>query len=162
MCSTRNQDLNHYKQMEAWSAHAPKGYAPERRSSERFPIELQAELSAGGMRLRGKTANISSGGLLLTCDQDVEVGTLVTVRLHWPIQQRKKQVILVVYGEIIRRDASGLAILHRQHEFEVASLPATSHSRPLSLYRLLEFLVPGFWFPQLDCAVLTSIVSTPT
>jgi len=160
-CHTIVQDLIHCKQMEAWNMHAPKGFAPERRSSERFPIELKAELSAGGVRMLGKTANISSGGLLMVCDQDVEIGTLVTVRLHWPILQRKKPVVLVVYGEIIRRESNRIAILHRQHEFEVSALPAATHSHPFSLHRMLGLFVPSFAFPNTPHGVLLCIPAAP-
>ena len=121
----------------------PSNFAPERRTSARFPLELPAELTAGKVKLKAKTANISSGGLLLSCEQEVEVGTLVTVRLNWPIPQRSKQVVLVVHGEIIRRQASGIAILHRRHEFEVCPQPGISRS-PFSCQHHFTSLVPMF------------------
>ena len=104
----------------------PPNFTPERRSSTRFPLELSAELAAGKLKLQARTANISSGGLLLYCDQEVEIGTLVTVRLTWPIPQRNKQMVLVVHGEIIRRELRSVAIRHRRYEFEIAPQPRAS------------------------------------
>lgn len=116
-------------------------YSPERRSSARFPLELPAELLAGNVRLKTTTANISSGGLLLSCDQEVEIGTLATVRVSWPISQRSKQVVLVVQGEIIRREPCHLAIRHRRHEFEVAPQTRLSSS-PFSWQHHFTSLAP--------------------
>jgi len=123
----------------------PSNFAPERRTSARFPLELPAELTAGKVKLKAKTANISSGGLLLSCEsqQEVEVGTLVTVRLNWPIPQRSKQVVLVMHGEIIRRQASGVAIRHRRHEFEICPQPAVSRPQ-LSWQQHFTSLIPAF------------------
>ena len=99
----------------------------ERRLSARFPLELEAELSADNIRIKGTTANISSGGLLMTCDEDIGAVTPVTVRIKWPIRKGENQVILVVHGEIVRHEPTRIAILKRQHEFEVASQAAIEH-----------------------------------
>jgi hypothetical protein len=66
------------------------------------------------------TANISSGGLLMTCDKQFRKGTLVTVRLQWPVGRRKDNLFLVVQGEIIRREPARIAIRQRRHDFELA------------------------------------------
>jgi hypothetical protein len=108
---------------------APTDFTPERRSSARFPLELPAELAAGDVKLKAMTTNVSSGGLLLNCDPEVEIGTLVTVRMNWPVAQRTKQVILVVHGEIIRRQAGGIAIRHRRHEFQVGPQAGASRAQ---------------------------------
>jgi len=140
----------------------------ERRSSMRFRLELDADISASGERFRGRTVNISSGGLLMSCGESVEVGTLVTVRIAWPIQQRNKRVTLVVHGEIIRRETSGIAVRQQRHEFEISSLPATSRSSPFSLNhtrRLLSLALalvqaPRRWTGHsISCPPLTSRVS---
>jgi hypothetical protein len=124
----------------------------DRRSTVRFPLEMQAEVSAGDLRFSGKTANISSGGLLVSCDSQVEVSTLVTVRLDWPIQQRKKPVFLIVHGEIIRRDSNCLAIIRRRHEFEVGPAPTQTNGWISSLLRARVLFRPLLTLPQLDLA----------
>ena len=98
-------------------------YVPtaERRSSTRFPLELNAVLSSGDLRIKGKTANISSGGLLMTCDENIRKGTHVTVRIQWPIEQGQNQLSLVVQGIVIRRELTRVAIIQRRHYFEVRS-----------------------------------------
>lgn len=147
------RNLSNKRDWEAWlSFHAPSDFAPDRRSTTRFPLELQAELAIGHARLHGKTANISSGGMLMTCDEDVELGSLVTVRLNWPIQQRERRVILVLHGEVIRREPSRFAILHRRHEFEVTSPTTSEETCPSLLQRLLGLFTPSFVFPHLQLA----------
>jgi len=101
------------------SADVLNGSVSERRGSARYPLELEAELSSCEVRLSGTTANIGSGGLLMTCDRNVAIGSIVTVRMNWPVRQGDKQVVLVVQGEIIRRERSRVAILRRQYDFEV-------------------------------------------
>ena len=90
----------------------------ERRFNERYPLRLKGEVSAANFRLSGETVNISSGGMLLNCDLEVPVGTIVTVRLQWPVQQSEKPVILIVQGEIVRQEPSRVAILRKEYDFQ--------------------------------------------
>jgi len=92
----------------------------ERRITERFPLRLKGELSAANLRMEGETVNISSGGMLLDCDLEVPVGTIVTVRLRWPIPQSDKPVILVIQGEIVRHESKRVAILRKEYDFQVS------------------------------------------
>jgi hypothetical protein len=133
------------------SFHAPHGFGSERRSSARFPLELPAELCWDSIRLVGKTANISSGGLLMTCDRDVQLGALVSVRLGWPLLQSDRRVVLIVHGEIIRRERSCIAILQRRYEFEVSGSSTVEHTSPSLLHQLRTLFTPGFLFPQVPC-----------
>jgi hypothetical protein len=146
-------------------------YTMERRSSMRFPMELDADISTSGDRFRGRTINISSGGLLVSCGDNIEVGTLVTIRIGWPMPQRNKRVTLVVHGEIIRREMSRIAIRQQRHEFEVSSLAATSHSSPFSLNHTRRLLSSALELIQgtrrwvghsINCPPLTSTVSPTT
>ena len=141
------------KDWDTWlSFHAPSDFPQERRSTTRFPLELPAEISLGPSRIAGRTANISSGGMLLVCEDDVELGSLVTVRVHWPVQQRDRQVALVLHGEIIRREPSRIAILHRRHEFEVSTTVSATETCPSLFQRLVSLITPSFSFPQLQLA----------
>jgi hypothetical protein len=93
---------------------------PERRHSRRFPIELAAELHAGRDRISGRTANISSGGLLMICShQQLEVGKRVKVRItNWPGAPRKKtKVVLIVEGFIVRMSSTYVAVRRTRYEF---------------------------------------------
>lgn len=94
-------------------------FVAERRSTLRFPLQLEGELSTAGLQLVVKTVNVSSGGLLMHCDREIAIGTMVTVRLHWPVEQAGKPVTLVVHGEIVRREPFRIAILRREYDFEV-------------------------------------------
>ena len=112
----------HYYAMEATlGVYALPNVKPERRFSERFPLELPAELHVDGLRLSGQTINISSGGLLVKCDGNFQPGTVVTVRLEWPIRQRTRPVTLIVCGEVVRREPGRIAIQRQQYDFIVAS-----------------------------------------
>ena len=91
----------------------------ERRASPRYPLELDGELLLGGCTVSCRSATISSGGLLATCDREIQVGAPVTVRLDWPIRQRSKQVVLVVQGEVVRWASGRVGILRRQYTFDV-------------------------------------------
>lgn len=143
----------------------------ERRSSMRFQLELDADVSTAEQRFRGRTVNISSGGLLMNCGGHGEVGSLVTIRLDWPIQQRNKRITLVVHGEIIRRETDRFAVRQQRHEFEVSSLPSISHASAFSLNHKRGFVAPLLemlqstcrWVGQsINCPPLTSSVSPTT
>ena len=94
-------------------------FTAERRSTERFPLQLHGELSTADLQVMTKTLNVSSGGLLMTCGHEIAIGTRVTVRLHWPVEQSGKPVTLVVHGEIIRQEPYQVAILRHEYDFEV-------------------------------------------
>jgi hypothetical protein len=132
-------------------------FSSERRLSIRFPLELPAEVSAGDVRITGKTANISSGGVLIACDSAIEMNTLVTVRMVWPVRQRKNPVVLVVQGEIVRREETGIALIRRRYEFEVGPAPAPVPSWLSSLVRKMISFHPTAILPQLDPASVLSL-----
>lgn len=93
-------------------------FATERRSTERFPLQLHGELSTAKVQFTTQTINVSGGGLLVTCDREIAIGTMVTIRLHWPVKQAGKPVTLVVHGEIVRKEPSQIAILRHEYDFE--------------------------------------------
>lgn len=143
----------------------------ERRASMRFVLEMEADISTSAERFRARTINISSGGLLLTCSGNVEIGTLVTVRIAWPLQQRNKRITLIVHGEIIRRDSIGLAVRQQRHEFEVSPQTVTSHATSVPLSHNRRFLSSALdileatcrWMAQsINCPPFTSTVSPTT
>ena len=122
MCQNHYLSIRKYRSKIRGSNSCTNMYPQsERRSSTRFPLQLLAVLCAGDVRISGKTANISGGGLLMTCDEDIRKGTPVTVRIQWPIGQGESQLSLVVRGIVVRREPDRVAILHRRHDFEVVS-----------------------------------------
>jgi hypothetical protein len=96
-----------------------KATVVERRNSERFPIELRAELSIGQTCIIATTVNISSGGLLLTCDFDnFKTRRRVSVRLtNWPSVRGSGNVTLIVEGTIVRSGAGFVAISRNSYQF---------------------------------------------
>lgn len=104
----------------------------ERRASVRFPLKLTAQAYAGDVRFEGTTVNISSGGLLLTSDQEIPAGTSLTVRLNWPIARRTKSVALVVKGAVVRCEPGCVAIQREHYRF------VETNTRPFLLKRRAE------------------------
>ena len=51
------------------------------RQFPRFALEATVELTASGRIVRGRTSNVSRGGLAATVDRPVSPGELVTVRM---------------------------------------------------------------------------------
>jgi hypothetical protein len=97
-----------------------KAVGSERRKTERFPIELPAELCILDMRIPGTTVNISSGGLLVKCSQDsVKVGARVQVRVtNWPNASRSNSVVvLVIEGAVVRDSPEYLAVRRIRYAF---------------------------------------------
>jgi hypothetical protein len=106
---------------------------PERRRSQRFPLELPAELFVGKFRSNETTSNIGSGGLLISCTHDgAEVGSPVTVSmLKWPDSQPlDAKRTLVMEGIIVRREAGRVAIQRKRYEFALNGSKEMATARP--------------------------------
>jgi hypothetical protein len=102
------------------SALIPKAVGSERRKTQRFPIELPAELCILEMRIPGTTVNISSGGLLMKCSHDsVKVGRRVKVRItNWPNSSGKNsEVVLVIDGAVVRDSTEYVAVRRSRYQF---------------------------------------------
>jgi PilZ domain len=98
--------------------------ANERRNSRRFPITLRGEVRAPKSCLKGRTVNLSSGGLLMYCAGSINVGVHVTVRLlGWPVTRNDLDVALVVEGVVVRSSAGYIAV--RRERYEFIRTPAT-------------------------------------
>lgn len=55
-----------------------------RRVHERFECELDVVVSLHGREIRGKTKNVSLGGLLITIGESIPIGTEVKLRIRFP------------------------------------------------------------------------------
>jgi hypothetical protein len=102
------------------SGFISKAAGSERRTTQRFPIELPAELCILEMRIPGTTVNISSGGLLMKCSHDsVKVGRRVKVRItNWPNSSGKNsEVVLVIDGAVVRDSTEYVAVRRSRYQF---------------------------------------------
>jgi PilZ domain-containing protein len=102
------------------SERIPKAVGSERRTTERFPIELPAELCIREIRIPGTTVNISSGGLLMKCSHDsVKIGKRVKVRItNWPNSRGKNSdVALIMEGAVVRDSTGYLAVRRTRYAF---------------------------------------------
>ncbi len=102
----------------------------DRRASERFPLEREVRfwlLRDGGKDglATGKTLNMSSGGVLLTCEQPVAPGRKVELSISWPVQLNAKCGLrLVARGVVVRCEDGKIAVRIRQYEFRTAGAAA--------------------------------------
>ena len=102
----------------------------ERRRSSRFPIERDVRYKTLNQRTEtlvgnGKTLNISSSGVLFTCDHDLPVGTRLEVSISWPAQLNDRCLLnLVARGRVARNTQGRLALQIQQYEFRTSSRPA--------------------------------------
>jgi PilZ domain len=77
----------------------------------------------------GKTVNVSSCGILFTCQHQLAVGRRVRLCINWPVLLNDKVALkLVVRGRVVRSDEGRAAIEIQQHEFRTASAPEKSKS----------------------------------
>jgi hypothetical protein len=79
----------------------------------------------------GKTTNVSSCGILFTCEHRLAVGRRVKLCINWPVLLNGKVALkLVVRGRVVRSEEGCAAIEIQQHEFRTqsASVPGESKS----------------------------------
>lgn len=80
----------------------------ERRTARRYPLECDLLYTTLHKRKpmihgTGKTLNISSSGVAFTSDQVLQVGTLLQLSIHWPLQRGERSALtLVVIGRVMR------------------------------------------------------------
>lgn len=98
-------------------------FGPERRATDRFPIEhrlcyrLMEARQAGG-RGEGQTVNMSSCGILFTSGAPLPVGERVELAVEWPAQLNENCGLkLVALGRIVRADAERAAIQIEKYDF---------------------------------------------
>ena len=79
----------------------------------------------------GKTVNVSSCGILFTCQHQLAVGRRVKLCISWPVLLNNRVALkLVVRGRVVRCGEGHAAIEIQQHEFRTqsASIPGESKS----------------------------------
>jgi hypothetical protein len=96
---------------------------PERRTSDRFPIEREVRYRVLNKRSNheegaGRTVNISSSGILFTTDQLLVPGKRLELSISWPAQlDNKCQLKLVARGRVTRLEQGRAAVEIQQYEF---------------------------------------------
>lgn len=94
----------------------------ERRAGIRFPLNLDVSYkSVRGKRHKiesGRTLNISSRGVLFSCDSPPNVGESIELTLNWPVKIGGVcQLKLVLKGKVARVSGNYTAMRVGQYEF---------------------------------------------
>ena len=95
----------------------------DRREDRRYPIELELQYRVVARRSpqqegRGRTLNMSSGGILFSSDQNLPAGAFVELSIHWPILLRQTlPLTLMVVGRVVRSDDNRVAVKTNRYEF---------------------------------------------
>jgi hypothetical protein len=82
----------------------------------------------------GRTVNVSSCGILFTCQHQLAVGRRVKLCISWPVLLNDKCALkLVVRGRVVRSEEGRVAIEIQQHEFRTqsASIPGNRKAADL-------------------------------
>ena len=116
-----------------------KNGEPERRAKRRFRLELDVGykiLTAGQGTAetgKGRTQNISSGGIWFTTERPLAAGALIELAMDWPVLLNDAcPMKLMIYGTVIRSNDQGAAALIERYDFR------TRASRTLQPSWLLE------------------------
>ena len=100
----------------------------EQRKSRRFKLQLPLEinrLSNPAEFFSGETQNLSSNGVLFSCDAPLQLGDLVECRIAWPTDPH---VTLRCVGKIVRASRPIFAVTVERHEFTRPPLAAAAAS----------------------------------
>lgn len=97
----------------------------ERRSRVRFPFELRVQFRSlePGYRLwgTGQLINMSSGGLLVSSEHQMIIGTPVELNIDWPTRlDGRLPLQLIAAGTVTRCDPFRFAIVLERHHFRLA------------------------------------------
>jgi hypothetical protein len=100
----------------------------DRRTARRYPVNLKVacRLVMQGVSVyvgAGTTRNMSSKGMLIELDQQLNTGDVVEALIRWPAGHQ----IMHVLGNVVRSDSHGTAMEIVHHKFaERSNVPRTS------------------------------------
>jgi len=96
----------------------------DRRLQRRYPLELDLEyrilkdnrvVSTGA----GRTANLSSGGVMFHADEGVPYGPSVELSVRWPAVLGNAPFLeLRISGRLVRNDGQGVALRMSKYHFQ--------------------------------------------
>ena len=93
----------------------------ERRARARFPVTLQLHYRMKGRPGAGKTANISSRGVLFTAEHELAVGMHLELAVEWPVLlEGSIPLHLCLSGTIVRVRGYQAAFEIKRHLFRTA------------------------------------------
>ena len=97
----------------------------ERRSTRRYPLQLQVRYRATSARLSlsgsGQTLNISSAGLLIASSQAVREGLRLQLNVDWPwLLDDRTPLQLIAESRVVRADASQFAVTLERYQFRTS------------------------------------------
>lgn len=101
---------------------------PEQRKNQRFDLQLPLKVIKAGSKalaVAAQTRNISSSGVLFSCDSDVDVGESIEYVLALPTKSpNSEKVNLRCVGKVVRFeppanafDSQGVAATLERYEF---------------------------------------------
>jgi hypothetical protein len=107
----------------------------ERRTKSRFPLRMNVRYQSLGTDRPiagvGQTVNVSSSGVLVTCNSTIHEGTRVRVVFEWPsLLNGTIPLQLLTTGIVVRRQDSGLAIAFDAYQFRTAGRRANVTTMP--------------------------------
>jgi PilZ domain len=94
----------------------------ERRSGARFPLDLKIRYRTLG-RARplagtGWVVNMSSGGVLVVCQHEINTGTRLELNIEWPsLLDGQIPLQLVTLGRVLRSETSSFAAVLASYQF---------------------------------------------
>ncbi len=100
----------------------------ERRVHRRYPLILELEYVLADKRGslqpgRGRTVNLSSGGVLFQPDRPIPAGVFkAQLAVRWPARPDGTALQLVIHGYVVRRAPSGaISVALWRHKFKTAA-----------------------------------------
>ncbi len=104
--------------------------APDRRATDRFPLENDVryklmEARRAAQTGQGRTRNISSSGILFTTDARLPLGQRIELSVDWPAQLNEHCGLkLVALGKIVRSSDDAAAINIEKYDFRTRAAVA--------------------------------------
>lgn len=94
----------------------------ERRAKTRYPIELTLSYQTLDVNAPvsgvGRSMDMSSSGLLVSCPNQIPEGTILKITIDWPtLLNGATPLQLVTIGKVARSDAATFAVALESYEF---------------------------------------------
>jgi hypothetical protein len=105
-----------------WERAAGARVAGERRLNKRYALDLPLSYRIGKEPFivtgRGRTVDMSSGGIAFTTDEHLNVGAHLQLSISWPMLLNETCALkLVVDGKLVRKTENRAAIVINRIEF---------------------------------------------
>jgi hypothetical protein len=102
----------------------PRTVSIEQRSRVRFPLELHVRYHSLGrgrtLTGAGSVVNISSDGVLVSCQHEIRTGTRMNLRIEWPsLLDGRIPLQLVVVGRVVRSGTCSFALVLARYQFRL-------------------------------------------